>query len=306
MRKRIMVKITSTVLIIIVVTLTGNYKLASQSEESIKVTEGTNNKEFVDVQNYYYEQLIEEEKKIYKQLDSSKQKIMKGEEICVAKIQGVSSEIYEKVDHYLQRSIWAYRLDHPISTLWFNHYDGYMRIKKETENSSLITVEIMITPGKNGYYDFDTQEELEEAIKEVEQKTKDFVQQLSGTNEEKLRHIVEWLLQGTIYDATAKTPNMNTLFGCIIQKKCVCGGLAYSFKYLADQAKIPVISVIGNCIVGEKQTDINHVWNMAWIDGKWKQMDITNILENGIETNPLKTIFQSFLYYPTLFQVPYS
>lgn len=274
------------------------YGLNVQSASYLDKIKLVSTSEIPETRRYYYEQLTQEERKMYEQLASSKQEFMENQEFCLGRMECLYNEAEIKVNESIKRAIWAYRLDNPISTLWLNHYEGYFYVKESKEEN--VILEIIITPGENGYYDFETKEELQEAIEMVKRKTKEFVQQLFGTNEEKLYQIQEWLLDGTQYDFTAKEPNMNTVFGCIVQKVCVCGGLTYSFKYVADMAEIPVLSVIGE----DKERGLTHVWNVMFVNDEWYRTDLTAILDGRQRKEFLKVNTDIGIYETKIFQVP--
>lgn len=146
-----------------------------------------------DARRYYYNQLTLEEQILYDNIASSKEKIMKNQEVCIGQMKSSYEEAAEKAKNTLNKVVWAYRLDNPICTIWFDHYKRYLI----TQNSGddIATFDIMIRPRDNGYHYFESQKELEEAIQEVETKVEKFVSQLSGTEEEKLRSIHDWILQ---------------------------------------------------------------------------------------------------------------
>ena len=57
--------------------------------------------------------------------------------------------------------------------------------------------------------------------------------------------IHDWLLEDATYNADNGSIHMHDIYGAIIEKACVCDGFSYAFKYVADMADIPVITVIG-------------------------------------------------------------
>lgn len=234
------------------------------------------NLEAANVQSYYYNQLSIQEQKIYDTLASLKEDIMDNKElICLGEIIIEDEDVYEIATNSFSKIIWAYRLDNPMSTLWFNTYKKYIS-NLESDDSSNTIVKLYISPKENSYYSFDSKEDLLEAIDSIETKTQEFVNSLSGTDEEKLRSIHDWLIQDTKYNE--ENPHMNDLYGCIIQKETVCGGLAYSMKYVSDMARIPVLSIFGTIRYYDefqKEYSAYHVWNAIYIDNKWYLSDLT-------------------------------
>lgn len=284
---------------------------STQRETALEVKEKNKTVKLnCDVRKYYYNQLTREEQMLYDSIEASKEKIMQNQEICIGQMESSYDEASEKAKQLMDKVVWAYRFDNPISTIWFNHYHRYLYAQNPKEK--VISFDIMIKPKENGYYDFETQEELEEAIQEVQEKVDTFVSQLSGTNEQKLRAIHNWILKGAQYDDTLVLPNTSNLYGGMIQKKTICSGLTYSFKYVADKANIPVLTVIGAVkMAGEKEVgeELNHVWNEMWIDGKWYLVDLTGDLAKKPGEKPRESFFKmkcsNEWYYPwKTFKVP--
>lgn len=258
-----------------------------------------------DVQRYYYNQLTLKEQEMYNKISSSKEQILEGQQVCIGVVktmyddfnEDLRAKIKKEAEEIKERVLWAYKLDNPMATTWLNSYHSYLKIYSSTEG---ISYSIMIRPGEKRYFDFKSRNELEEAIKEIEKKTQEFVQNLSGTNEKKLQDIHDWLIEDAKYSNNLEMPNISNLYGCIIQKECVCGGFTYSFKYVADMAGIPVISVVGLESSAKKDSEINHAWNMAFVNGKWKVIDVTYDLTKGY-----KIPIQEYENSPTeIFNIP--
>ncbi len=237
----------------------------------------TYNIEEANVKYYYYNQLSTEEKKIYDTLASSKEDIMDNKDmICLGEINIDNEDIDKITENIFSRVIWAYCLDNPMSTLWFSTYKKYLSYDESDESSSTI-VKFYINPKEGSYYSFDSKEDLLEAINIVETKTQEFVNTLSGTDEEKLQSIHDWLIQDTKYNEV-DNPHMNDLYGCIVQKETVCGGLAYSMKYVSDMANIPVLSVFGRSVYYDEYKRVYveyHAWNVIYVDNNWYLSDLT-------------------------------
>ncbi len=70
----------------------------------------------------------------------------------------------------------------------------------------------------------------------------------------------------TAYDALVCDSNGNPHYA-------VCDGYVFGFEYLMQQAGIQAIGITGQ---GGTTEDIgNHSWNMAYLDGKWYEIDLT-------------------------------
>ena len=265
-RRKRYFKLVTVIIILVIGSSTGKCRI---SDEQVKIEDS---QIVIDVQNYYYNQLTQEEKEMYKVLDSSKQKILQNEKICLGKVSEYDDK--EKTRNIYVRVVWAYRLDNPLAAIWLNKYKGF-RVPD--------TLEIILEPDEDGkYYEFANERELQQAIEMVETKTKEFVQQLKGTNRQKFEKIQEWLLTDLKYDDTLEQSNISNVFGCMIQKRAVCSGFTYAFKYVADMAQLPTIAVIGTT---RQEKEITHAWSILFMEGKWYVSDLARKLNNISEDN---------------------
>ncbi len=75
---------------------------------------------------------------------------------------------------------------------------------------------------------------------------------------------------------------LSSLQGCLEDRNTVCAGIAFAFERCMTEMGIKNILILGYS--GKKDNpsgiDNNHVWNKVYIDGKWYNVDITNILKN--------------------------
>lgn len=244
----------------------------------------------IDTRKYYYNQLTKGEKQIYDKIKESKQNIMNNEELPIAKIQPQDDENqYSTIAKMITKVIFAYRMDNPMASLWFNNYCASI-------NTNNI---IIIRPKDGSYYEFESREELEDAIEEVEQITEKFVRQLTGTNEEKIKEIHDWLLKDLEYDESLEQLNIANIYGCIIKKKAVCTGFSYSFKYVADMAQLPIMVEVGSTGIAS-QEDINHMWNVAFIEDTWYRIDLVRNLSRKKKDKFFKFLLENSGYYPSL------
>lgn len=247
-----------------------------------------NNSTRKNVRKYYYNQLTPQEQEVYNNLKDAKEQIIDNKGVCIGRIDTTYSVFDEdvslKIDEIATRIIWAYKLDNPEATLWLNNLASYT-IVYYGDN---LYFTIIIAPEENKYYDFENENQLYKAIENIENETEEFVKQLDGTDEEKLLEIHNWLTENSEYDKSLERLNNDNIYGGIIKKECICSGYMYSFKYIADMAEIPVISVMGRVpkennqnTTSENFFDANHGWNMALIDGEWYVIDVTFDVSEG-------------------------
>jgi len=80
-----------------------------------------------------------------------------------------------------------------------------------------------------------------------------------------LRFIHDYLIVKNEYTLNESRLHIRTIYGALVENKCVCEGYAEALQYIAHQYGI-------NCIVGRSST---HEWNFVEMDGKWYVLDAT-------------------------------
>jgi hypothetical protein len=69
-------------------------------------------------------------------------------------------------------------------------------------------------------------------------------------------------------------------YGPLVENRGICGGLAWAFKALMDEARIECICVSGYL---KEDTAIGHMWNMVKMDGQYYHVDPTwGIKDDGV------------------------
>ena len=80
-------------------------------------------------------------------------------------------------------------------------------------------------------------------------------------------------------------------YGALVNKECVCGGVAIAFHYLMKKLGIPSYYVLGNTDGGGL-----HAWVLVKMNGKWYNVDATPNYSNSISQS----------IYDDYFNVPYG
>ena len=83
---------------------------------------------------------------------------------------------------------------------------------------------------------------------------------------DKALHFYEYVIEHTDYDENS--PHNQDMYSVVLGKT-VCQGYAMMFKYLCDQAGLQSVIVTG------ATSDANHAWNMVCLDGVWSAVDCT-------------------------------
>lgn len=73
-------------------------------------------------------------------------------------------------------------------------------------------------------------------------------------------------------NAEAKSPDMFTAYGALVNGKAVCQGYANAFKALADAAGVRNV-----IIFGETNNGIPHAWNRVYDNKTWNTVDSSNL-----------------------------
>lgn len=268
-----------------------NYSI---TEETIPL-EATLQSEKFDTSRYYYNQLTEESKLIYDKVINSKEDFIENRSVVVGSIDGEHGLDMKKAEKILVPAINAYYMDNPESTMWINGYaftlDPIIKFTDDGDYDCIERFDIIIQPmeqtGK--YADFESPEETRAALEKINQLTEEFVKNLSGSDEEKLKAIHDWILKDATYDETKSKANIRNVYGALVQKDCVCAGFAYAFKYVADAAGLQVITVTGEGFSGN--TSEPHAWNLMYCDEKWTLTDVTwdvngryEVIDEKVET----------------------
>lgn len=110
---------------------------------------------------------------------------------------------------------------------------------------------------KNKYYFYqETAQELTETL---------------NSEEQKCRAIFRWIANNIKFDYNTMNDYKRDRTDPLIvfkTKKAVCAGYASLFQAMCDEVKIKCYYIVGD-------SNFDHAWNIAELDGKWYIMDIT-------------------------------
>lgn len=248
----------------------------------IDVQPNTNTNKFystgeqVDATKYFYNQLTNNQKKIYDQIwaagpVASIEIDMTDISIIGTAFNSYSAEnnAFNKAQQDVIMALTALTEDNPMffwmrgfSLSWdgTNPYTGVQYVYTMTE----LTININLD--STHFSDFNDVKSKYDAVIEKVATIK-----VNGiSHHEKLKSIHDYLANNLVYDKTIAEPNIFDVYGAFVNGLCVCEGYAEAFKMLCDREGIPCITVVGTGNGGA------HKWNMVQMeDSEWYTLDST-------------------------------
>ena len=252
---------------------------------------------------YYYEQLDEEMQNIYDCILMAAQD-PSGENyvVYIADEDPSTSSFREKIN----RSFWAVLFDH--AELYWLYASRGLRYKYSTSDTNKNMV----------YFYVDEYENFEEDVALFNKAVKDFLKDIDTkgmSDTEIARQIHDKLISMVTYDYDLLDKHTyndigHTAFGALVHNEdgkknyAVCDGYTAAFAYLCQQCGVNAIYVCGDA-----GSDINsmggHAWNMAYLDGKWYEIDSTwNDFGNKL-VNPSVVSSSYYSYYEEMYANSY-
>lgn len=195
---------------------------------------------------YYFSQLDEDEKKIYRVIYKAFSEIGSGN------VMPTSNE--EKIE----KVIFCVKNDHPefyyAKELGYVHYTLHDQIQSTT-------LAVTYSDSKAGI-------ELQKKSIDAEAD-----RMLSGLNPnasdyEKVKYVFDTIIKETDYELNSE--NNQDISSVFLNHKSVCAGYARSMQYLLNRIGIPTTFVEGVTNDGS-----NHAWNMCLVDGQYYFVDAT-------------------------------
>ena len=233
----------------------------------------------VNVDKYFYNQLEETSKTIYKALESNKENMKSG--TFRIEFGNNFSDILnttngqEELGNYYQSAIEAYTYDNP-EVFYLSPNKMYLNIETITSSGG-VSYNVYINNGNESNYftdEFSSQEQVESAIGQVEEVKNSIVSRRSGNIYEDIKMVHDYLVDNIEYDRSISRNNIYYVYGAIVNKVAVCEGYARSFTYILDQMGIPCVLVIGTGTNSRGETE-RHAWNYVQLQGSWYAVDCT-------------------------------
>lgn len=245
------------------------------------VNEKSNEVDFsnVTINKYFYNQLEDYAKTIYKAFETNKENMKTG--TYKVELGNSFSKLLsedngqEQLGKYYQSAIEAYTYDNP-EVFYLTPNKMYLNIETTTRGQD-VSYYVYINNGNENNYlidEFSTKEQIDSAISEIEQVKNQILQNRRDNTYDNIKMVHDYLVDNIEYDTTVSKNNIYNVYGAMVNHEAVCEGYARSFKYLMDALGIPCTLVIGKGTNTEGKTE-NHAWNYVQIDNSWFAIDST-------------------------------
>lgn len=247
--------------------------------ESSNFSSNTDDKANIKVNRYFYDQLEEQAKIIYRALEVNKEELKTGtHQINLGTSLSdvlASDGGEEKLGYYYQSAIESYIYDNP-EAFYLNVNKMYLNIETTTKRNKT-TYNVFINQGKEANYladGYDNKTEIDQAMEQIEQVKNEIVRQKTGNTYKDIKMVHDYLVENIEYDSSISEADIYNLYGAMVRGKSVCEGYAKAFKYLMDQLEIPCVIIIGKGTNSSGKTE-NHAWNYVQLNQTWYAVDST-------------------------------
>lgn len=127
-------------------------------------------------------------------------------------------------------------------------------------------------------------------LMETEAAAKEIMELVSSSmsDYEKLKIFHDYLVINV--ESSTDSPEADSVYGALVNKKALCEGYAKAFSYLCNMAGIENMIVTG-------YTNVAHMWNMVKLDGNWYHVDVgwDKPSDTLAELYPDMVLYQYFL-----------
>lgn len=265
-----------------------------QIEKTTNMT--TNDYSNVQVDKYFYNQLDEKSRIIYRAFESNKEQMKTGTyqiELGTSFSDVLSqSNGQEKLGEYYQSAIEAYTYDNP-DVFYLSPNKMFLNMETTTQGKK-VTYNVYINSGSEANYlvdGYNSKQDIDNAMSQIEQVKNEILSRRTGNTYNDIKLVHDYLVDNVEYDSSISKPNIYDIYGALVRKESVCEGYARSFKYLMDELNIPCTLVIGTATNSQGQTE-NHAWNYVQINNNWYAVDTTwddpIIIGNGTVSESIK------------------
>ena len=230
--------------------------------------------------NYYYQQLDEVGKIIYKGLEDNIENMKSG---------NYKIDFGTKFNELLESNNGEQKLNTSFQSAWnaftYDYSDiFYIDVTKlilttqTTSIGSFSTHRVSLSNDAHANYfseGITSEEEVRKRENYIQSVRNKIVSSLQGYSEyEQVRYLHDWIIDYLEYDTTYKKSDIHNIYGAFSNKKVVCEGYARAFKYVLDGLGIDNVLVSGTATNSKGVTE-SHAWNYVKMDGRWYAVDVT-------------------------------
>jgi len=229
---------------------------------------------------FYYNQLDKNAQIIYDKMLEAKEELQNGR----IDIKFNNNEFDTILSEENGMGILSERFQDAVDAIRYDHmelfYVDFTKIVLKTityTKGNDISYEVYLTLAdneENCLQDELENENINQIQKEIEYVSDQILENVTGTDYQKIQQVHNWLIDNLQYDTTYTLENNRNIYGALINKNVVCEGYAKAFKYLLDEMKIPCIIVSGDAINSTGATE-SHMWNYVKINDIWYAFDVT-------------------------------
>ena len=250
--------------------------------------------------NFFYNQLSDDQKTIYDGLMQNKQYLKQGNYVInygntFSKLLSQEGGADTLGDDY-QSAIEAFTHDN-IDVFYIDVNKMYLSIETTTKFFKT-SYNVYISAAKDSNYlsnEFQSTEKIEKALMDIEQEKDIIINNLKGSDYQNIVFIHDYIVDKIDYDSTYNEIGSYNIYGALVRKKCVCEGYAKAFKYLANSAGYECELMQGTATNSSGQSE-SHAWNCIKINDNWYEVDVTwddpiIVGGNGRTTNQIKYRF---------------
>ena len=233
----------------------------------------------VNINKYFYNQLNDYSKTIYKAFEVNKENMKTG--TYKVELGNSFSELLdtengqEELGKYYQSAIEAYTYDNP-DVFYLSPNKMYLNIETTTKGRKN-TYYVYVNSGNEANYlidEFSSKEQINEALYEIQEVKNNILENRTGEKYDDIKMVHDYLVENIEYDTTISKKNIYNIYGALVNGEAVCEGYARAFKYLMDYLDINCTLVIGKGINSQGNTE-NHAWNYVELSDIWYAVDTT-------------------------------
>lgn len=251
---------------------------------------------------YFYNQLNEYGKTIYRGLEDNKNNMKSGtfeidfgtEFNELLNSQGGTDEL-----NLAFQSAWnAYTYDN--MDVFYIDVEKLTLLTQTTSIAGISTHKVKLSNGGNATYlkqNFSNQNKIDGKLNFLYSMREEMKRQLQNLNDyDKIKEVHYWLVNNIEYDSNLEAEEPYSISGALTEGKAVCEGYARAFKYIMDGLEIPCVLVSGTATNSSGLTE-SHAWNYVYLNNQWYAIDVTwddpIIIGNGYVSE--ETMYQYFL-----------